>query len=224
MHIRPPLTASIIALALALLAAPPVIAAASRAEAPNGATACAFSAWANYDKPSITVRDTPSANARALGQIPTKPAAGEPEYSYSVTFDVKQAQDGWLKIANASDAYNEEEFPDQARRTVYQGEGWIRADDARVGIQSARGYLKPDAASPRLVDLGGDWLTEVGKIQGIRACHEDWVLLDYLVDRKRSPQDDIVERAKGEQLAGRAWFRGLCEAQETSCDMKSVDR
>lgn len=222
MHIRPRLTASIAI--LALFAAPAVMAANPQAEAPAGATACAFGAWANYEKPSITVRDAPSANAKALGQIPTKPAAGEPEYSYSVTFDVKQAQDGWLKIANASDAYNEEEFPDQAPRKVYKGEGWIRADEARVGIQSARGYLKPDAASQRLVDLGGDWLTEMGKIQGIRACHENWVLLDYLVDRKRSPQDEIVERAKGEQLAGRAWFRGLCDVQETTCDMKSVDR
>ena len=37
-------------------------------------------------------------------------------------------------------------------------------------------------------------------------------------------KDEIVERAKGEQLAGRAWFRGLCDVQETTCDMKSVDR
>ncbi|WP_348995401.1 hypothetical protein ABFG95_02355 [Achromobacter sp. HNDS-1] len=224
MHIRPRLTASIAALTLALLAAPPVIAASAQAEAPAGATTCAFSAWANYDKPSITVRDAPSASAKALGQIPARPAAGEPEYSYSVTFDVKEARDGWLRIANASDAYNEEEYPERAPRKLYKGEGWIRADDARVGIQSARGYAWPDAASQRLVDLGSDWLTEMGKIQGIRACHEDWVLLDYLVDRKRSPQDEIVERAKGEQLAGRAWFRGLCDVQETTCDMKSVDR
>ncbi|WP_238890970.1 hypothetical protein [Achromobacter insuavis] len=222
MHIRPRLTASIAI--LALFAAPAVMAANPQAEAPAGATSCAFGAWANYEKPSITVRDAPSANAKALGQIPTKPVAGEPEYSYSVTFDVKQAQDGWLKIANASDAYNEEEFPDRAPRKVYKGEGWIRADEARIGIQSARGYLKPDAASQRLVDLGSDWLTEMGRIQGIRACHEAWVLLDYLVDRKRSPTDEIVERAKGEQLAGRAWFRGLCDVQETTCDMKSVDR
>ncbi|MCZ8437110.1 hypothetical protein [Achromobacter xylosoxidans] len=224
MHIRPRLTASIAALTLALLAAPPVIAAPVQPEAPAGATTCAFSAWANYDKPSITVRDAPSAGAKVLGQIPAKPAAGEPEYSYSVTFDVKEAKDGWLRIANASDAYNEDEYPERAPRKLYKGEGWIRADDARVGIQSARGYARPDAASQRLVDLGSDWLTEMGKIQGIRACHEDWVLLDYLVDRKRSPQDEIVERVQGERLAGRAWFRGLCDVQDTSCDMKSVDR
>ncbi|MFY2836203.1 hypothetical protein [Achromobacter xylosoxidans] len=224
MHIRPRLTASIAALTLALLAAPPVIAAPVQPEAPAGATTCAFSAWANYDKPSITVRDAPSAGAKVLGQIPARPAAGEPEYSYSVTFDVREAKDGWLRIANASDAYNEEEYPERAPRKVYKGEGWIRADDARVGIQSARGYARPDAASQRLVDLGSDWLTEMGKIQGIRACHEDWVLLDYLVDRKRSPQDEIVERVQGERLAGRAWFRGLCDVQETTCDMKSVDR
>lgn len=224
MHIRPCLTASIAALTLALLAAPPAIAAPVQAEVPAGATTCAFNAWANYDKPSITVRDAPSASAKALGQIPARPAAGEPEYSYSVTFDVKEAKDGGLRIANASDAYNEDEYPERAPRKLYKGEGWILADDARVGIQSARGYAKPDAASQRLVDLGSDWLTEVGKIQGIRACQGDWVLLDYLVDRKRSPQDEIVERAKGERVAGRAWFRGLCDVQETTCDMKSVDR
>lgn len=222
MHIRPRLTASIAV--LSLFAGSAAMAANSQAEAPKGPTACAFSAWANYDKPSITVRAAPSASAKALGQIPARPAAGEPEYSYSVTFDVKEAKDGWLRIANASDAYNEDEYPERAPRKLYKGEGWIRADDARVGIQSARGYARPDAASQRLVDLGSDWLTEMGKIQGIHACHEDWVLLDYLVDRKRSPQDEIVERAKGERLAGRAWFRGLCDVQETSCDMKSVDR
>ncbi|WYX09115.1 hypothetical protein WJ978_26270 [Achromobacter xylosoxidans] len=78
MHIRPRLTASIAALTLALLAAPPVIAAPVQPEAPAGATTCAFSAWANYDKPSITVRDAPSAGAKVLGQIPARPAAGEP--------------------------------------------------------------------------------------------------------------------------------------------------
>lgn len=208
---------------LALFAAPSARAA-PQADLPAGATACAFGAWANYDKPSITVRAAPAANAKVLGQIPTRPAAGEPAYAYSVIFDVKQAQDGWLRIANASDAYNEEEYPGLPPRKLYKGEGWIRADDARVGIQSARGYLKPDVASQRVLDLGGDWLTEMGRIQGIRACHENWVLIDYLVDRKRSPGDEIVARGEGEQLAGRAWFRGLCEAQETTCDMKSVDQ
>ncbi|WYX59084.1 hypothetical protein WJ967_17135 [Achromobacter xylosoxidans] len=161
MHIRPRLTASIAALTLALLAAPPVIAAPVQSEAPAGATTCAFSAWANYDKPSITVRDAPSASAKALGQIPARPAAGEPEYSYSVTFDVKEAKDGWLRIANASDAYNEDEYPERAPRKVYKGEGWIRADDARVGIQSARGYAAgrrqpaPGGPGQRLADRNG---------------------------------------------------------------------
>ncbi|MGW8305101.1 MAG: hypothetical protein ACWGIK_04670 [Achromobacter pulmonis] len=222
MPVRARLAASLAT--LALLAAPSARAAAPQAELAAGATACAFGAWANYDKPSITVHAAPAATAEVLGRIPTRPAAGEPEYAYSVIFDVRQAQDGWLRIANASDAYNEEEYPDLPPRKVYKGEGWIRADDARVGIQSARGYLRPDAASQRVLDLGSDWLTEVGKVQGIRACHENWVLLDYLVDRKRSPQDEIVARAQGEQLAGRAWFRGLCDVQETTCDMKSVDR
>mgnify|MGYP000980185764 CR=1 FL=1 len=152
------------------------------------------------------------------GAAPTKPAAGEPEYSYSVTFDVKQAQDGWLRIANASDAYNEEEYPERAPRKLYKGEGWIRADDARVGIQSARGYAKPDAASQRLVDLGSDWLTEMGKIQGIRACHESWVLLDYLVDRIKAAVDartdeNFVIMARTDALASEGLDSALDRAE-----------
>ena len=61
MHIRPRLTASIAV--LSLFAGSAAMAANSQAEAPKGPTACAFSAWANYDKPSITVRAAPSAGA-----------------------------------------------------------------------------------------------------------------------------------------------------------------
>ena len=61
MHIRPRLTASIAV--LSLFAGSAAMAANSQAEAPKGPTACAFSAWANYDKPSITVRAAPSGSS-----------------------------------------------------------------------------------------------------------------------------------------------------------------
>ncbi|WP_258128878.1 hypothetical protein [Achromobacter anxifer] len=213
------------ALSLVLLPAAAAVAAGSQAAIPEGPTTCNFGAWTNYlSKPAIEVRDAPSANARIVGKLPTVGAAGEPEYAYSITFDVIAAQNGWLKIANASDDYNEAEDESRAPRKFHKGEGWIRSGDARIGIQSGRGYLKPDPKSKRLLDLGSNWLTEMGTINGILACHQDWVLLDYTVERKRLPDEQLAELAKDERSTGRAWFRGLCSSQETSCDMKSVDQ
>ncbi len=213
------------ALSLVLLSTTAAVAAGPQAAVPEGPTTCNFGAWTNYlRKPAIEVRDAPSAEARILGKLPTAEAAGEPEYSYSITFDVIAARNGWLKIANASDAYNEAEDESRAPRKFHKGEGWIRSGDARIGIQSGRGYLKPDAQSARLLDLGSNWLTEMGRIDGILACHQDWVLLDYTVERKRLPDEQLVELAEGERSTGRAWFRGLCSSQETTCDMKSVDQ
>ncbi|PQZ48487.1 hypothetical protein CQ052_17440 [Ochrobactrum sp. MYb15] len=222
MRFRPYLAACALSLPVFSLTAP-AQAVSAQAEAPAGATSCAFSAWTNSEKPSIEVRETPSADAKLLGHIPTGSKVGEAEYAYSIGFDVLEAKDGWLKIANASDAYNEES-DDYVPREVYKGEGWIKSDEAKVGIQSARGFLKPDPQSDRLLDIGSDWLTEMGRINNILACNEDWVLLDYTVLRKRMAGEELVELASDEQLTGRAWFRGLCSNAETTCDMKSVDQ
>jgi hypothetical protein len=213
----------ITALSIVLASASMSFAAGNQAEVPAGATSCAFSAWTNGEKPLIEVRETPSADAKLLGHIPTGSKAGEAEYAYSIDFDVLEALDGWLKIANASDAYNEES-DDYVPREVYKGEGWIKSDEAKVGIQSARGFLKPDPQSERLLDIGSDWLTEMGRINNILACHEDWVLLDYTVLRKRMAGEELVDLAGNDQRTGRAWFRGLCSNAETTCDMKSVDQ
>ncbi|WP_024896970.1 hypothetical protein [Brucella rhizosphaerae] len=222
MRFRPYLAAFALSLPVFSLTAP-AQAVSAQAEVQAGATSCAFSAWTNSEKPLIEVRETPSADAKLLGQIPTVSKAGEAEYAYSIGFDVLEAKDGWLKIANASDAYNEES-DDYVPREVYKGEGWIKSDEAKVGIQSARGFLKPDPQSDRLLDIGSDWLTEMGRINNILACNEDWVLLDYTVLRKRMAGEELVELASDEQLTGRAWFRGLCSNAETTCDMKSVDQ
>lgn len=211
------------ALSIALFSTTLANGAGTLAEVPAGATSCAFNAWTNNDKTLIEVRAAPSADAQLVGQIPTVSAAGEAEYAYSISFDVLEAKDGWLKIANASDVYNEES-DDYVPREVYKGEGWIKSDEAKVGIQSARGFRKPDPQSERLLDIGSDWLTEMGRINNILACNEDWVLLDYTVLRKRMAGEELVELASDEQLAGRAWFRGLCSNAETTCDMKSVDQ
>lgn len=209
---------------LAALALSPALVAqttpAAPAWSPPGATSCAFSAWTTNDKPAIQVRAAPSATAQVVGSLPTtrgdhpNPLADV----YSVTFDVIEARDGWLKIRNASDEMSTGDA--NLPRPVYQGAGWIEAGDAQVGIQSARGYARPDAGSERLLDLRDDWLTERATLRGIAACDGEWLLLDYEM-RNSDKWEPLAAR---DRTRGRAWFRGVCASAETTCDMRSVDR
>ncbi|WP_447919226.1 hypothetical protein [Achromobacter aegrifaciens] len=187
---------------------------------PAGPTACSFSGWTTNEKPAIQVRAAPSAKADVMGSLPTTRGDGpDPNIDYySVSFDVTEARDGWLKIRNASDDKTGDE--QSKPRPVYRGEGWIEAADAQVGIQSARGYASPDAGSERLLDLRDDWLTERATLRGIAACEGEWLLLDY--EMRNSDKFEPLEPK--DRTRGRAWFRGVCSSSETTCDMRSVDK
>ncbi len=219
-----PMTMRRIFLALAALAVSPAINAQTPSKpaawTPPGPTACSFSGWTTNDKPAIQVRAAASAQAAVVGSLPTTRGDGpDPEIDYySVTFDVTEARDGWLKIKNASDDKTGDE--QSKPRPVYRGEGWIEAADAQVGIQSARGYARPDAGSERLLDLGSDWLTERATLRGIAACEGEWLLLDYQMRNS----DTFEPLASKDRTRGRAWFRGVCSSSETTCDMRSVDK
>lgn len=211
-------------LALAALALTPTLNAQTApkpaAWTPAGPTACSFSGWTTNEKLEIAVRAAPSAQAAAVGSLPTtRGESPDPDIDYySVTFDVTEARDGWLKIRNASDDMT---GGDVSRpRPVYRGEGWIEAADAQVGIQSARGYARPDAGSERLLDLKDDWLTERAALRGIAACQGEWLLLDYELRNSA----DWEPLAPKDRTRGRAWFRGVCSSAETTCDMRSVDK
>ncbi|CAB3643064.1 hypothetical protein [Achromobacter pestifer] len=210
-------------LVLATLALPPALSAQpapNAAWAPAGPTTCNFSGWTTNAKPAIPVRAAASAQAQVVGNLPTTLGDGpDPDIDYySVTFDVTEARDGWLKIKNASDAMTGGDHSQP--RPVYQGVGWIEAGDAQVGIQSARGYARPDAGSERLLDLKDDWLTERATLRGIVACDGEWLLLDY--EMRNSEKWEPL--APKDRTRGRAWFRGICASSETTCDMRSVDK
>ena len=106
---------------------------------PPGPTVCRFSGWTVNDKPAIVVRAEASATAKVVGSLPTTRGSLDPPWTTSVTFDLVEARDGWLKIEGQR---RDERKP----RPVYQGEGWIEAGDM-VGVQSARGYARPTPAA-----------------------------------------------------------------------------
>ena len=94
---------------------------------PTGQTACRFSGWTTNDKPAIPVRAAASYSAKQIGALPTtRGDSPDPEVDlYSVTFDVTEARDGWLRIRNASDAMSGSDR--HPPRPVSEGEGWIAA-------------------------------------------------------------------------------------------------
>ena len=117
-------------------------------------------------------------------------------------------------------------MPSHTQRQCSTGMTWAiavkKVSDYNFGgaIQSARGYARPAASSEWLLELGSDWLTERATLRGIVACDGEWLLLDY----EMRNNDKFEPLAPEDRTRGRAWFRGLCESSETTCDMRSVDK
>ncbi|MET4683522.1 hypothetical protein [Brevundimonas faecalis] len=182
---------------------------------PMGDQACALQAWIN-DIPGrdVEVRANPHVDAQVIG---TLPHTGPDDDRLSIHISITASNSGWLKIQDASD-----DDADRAR-PVYSGQGWIEADAVRFGIQSGRGFAAPDARSDRVVDLDDNWATEMGRIEKVLDCRQDWVLIDFVQERRRDGDDRLIDIPVQDRLQRRAWFRGVCDAQETTCDMRSVD-
>ncbi|WP_266019555.1 SH3 domain-containing protein [Brucella intermedia] len=186
---------------------------------------CAFSAWTSFRANApIKVRAEPSMTAEVVGHLPVSRTNDDADTA-STEFNVVEAQSGWLKIENASDPVE----PDEDGRTLpsqvlYQGIGWVSGEFVQVGIQSALGYERPDAGSALLVDFGDDWLTDVAEITAIRGCSAEWLLIEYRLRSVDDASEASQQSTIGDRKTGAAWFRGICENQFTTCDMKSVDQ
>lgn len=135
-----------------------------------------------------------------------------------------EARPGWLRIRNARDREGSDRDGNELPpRPIYRGEGWIRSHLAQIGVQSSLGYARPDARSPRVLDLKGQWLTEAGWVNGIRACSGEWLLLDFVLENRGRAGGAPAAGRSAPVTTGTAWFRGICSIQETTCDMRSVD-
>ena len=196
----------------------------ARAELPAGSTSCDFDAWTSFRASEpVDIRAQPNANAKILGSLPV--STNPTDEVGSIEFVVVEARPGWLRIDRVSDPGGEDaKGTPLPLRDVYQGTGWIPANAAQIGIQSALGYARPDAGSPIILDLDDDWLTDMGDLQAIRACAGPWLLLDYHLRRERRPSGALIDIPDTENRTGTAWFRGICANQYTTCDMKSVDQ
>lgn len=198
-------------------------ASAAQVSVPTESMPCALTAWLSYRaKAPVALHATPSRGGEVLGHLPAWTRAQEERPN--VEFDVVAARSGWLRIAHVTDeqALDADGNPVPPRAIPTTG-GWIEADAAQVGIQSSIGYARPDPAGEVVVDLGEDWLTDMGEVTAIRGCAGPWLLIEYRIHHERAATGVLRERPEEARKREMAWFRGVCSNQLTTCDQASVD-
>ncbi|MGD9170039.1 MAG: hypothetical protein PVI97_08265 [Candidatus Thiodiazotropha sp.] len=186
---------------------------------PASETDCHIEGWSKDKSPKgLKVRGSGNFHAPVLGTLPAY-INNYDSYSFGVEFKIVGSHDGWIKITGAKDDPNRSNLP---LRHTYAGTGWIPGESVDFRVQSGTGYVRPDAESTKLIELKSDWLTPMASIERVVACYKDWALLDYSFIWRRDKKTMALEKLTlKEQLAsnGRAWFRGICANQETTCEI-----
>ena len=167
---------------------------------------CAIEGWSiDPDPRGLRVRAGPSLSARELGRLPA--FVRDQDGDYGPIFAITGAQNGWLHIADARDAFRPSDLP---RRPIYKGAGWVHGSRVRMGVQSGVGYAAPNVKAARTMEIGRNWLSDYGRVEGVQDCSGKWVKVAYAVPAGKP--------AKGART-GAAWFTGSCGDQRTTCDM-----
>jgi hypothetical protein len=183
-------------------------------EVPAAQTSCSLEGWAvDRDPRGLNVRAAPSAQARVLGTLPPL-SVDEDRADFGIPFRITASRAGWLRIEGAHDDPARSGVP---ARPTYAGSGWISGGFVRFKVQSAHGHRAADAASERIVDLGDDALTDMAALTRVLACSGSWALVEFVQEKRRDPATQAL-RDEADRAPRRAWFRGVCANQETTCD------
>ncbi len=166
---------------------------------------CTFGGWSGDDDPKgLNVRAGPSVDAEILGVLPPPrtPEGEDPNITkFATEFDIVEAKNGWVRIENASvwDSEINAKLP----------AGWISGQMVRFQLQTEKAFAAPDPKSKIL------WQSTPGysgvDVLGITDCRGEWAKVKFNL---RSDDPRVLIR----QTPKFAWFRGICSAQETSCD------
>jgi hypothetical protein len=170
------------------------------------------------------VRDSPNVNGRRLGAIPP-PFTGSEGVTFPAAFDIIDSRNGWLLIENAR--FDPDLVGPNAPAT-YAGRGWISGRGVLVVVQASVGFGSPSHSAPIIIDgrttggISGGINLEGLTYRGVHGCSDQWVQLDW-----QMPSDARGVSAIGYQRSAvvpgnppvlRAWFSGVCNVQETTCD------
>ena len=161
-----------------------------------GQVPCGFTAFALSETADPSIHAGPSPETPVLGHAPSQQdAPGDTIWGASMW--VVEMRDGWAQVKEVS--------PHDG--SVLELEGWIRATDLYVSIQTEVVYAAPDPASD-VVYAGWEW----PRAEALLDCRGDWVKVRFMSFVETTP-DDWVEA--GMKVG---WLRGVCGNQETTCD------
>lgn len=189
---------------------------------PEDETECDLAGWSvDADPAGLNVRADPSTEARVIGTLPPY-VERQDDAPLIADFSITGSSAGWLRIEGARDYPRDNSAPP---RPTYAGSGWVAGSFVRFAVQSSVGFMRPDAGSDVVVDLGIHWLADVGTIRRVVACSGEWALIEFALLYHLEPNFNLipVSPKDPEARVQRAWFRGICPILETTCDELSPD-
>lgn len=166
------------------------------------------------------VHARPDRRSPVLGRI-LEPQPVDPDFSRAVSFDIAASRDGWLRIEGAGD---DPELTGMPARPMYAGSGWIRGAGISVTVQASQAFAAPRHSSEMVFHSNDGAYMDSQEVDAIAACDGNWVLARWKIAEPANFTYSPNAIVSGQPLILQGWATGICNIQETSCDMASGDR
>jgi hypothetical protein len=157
---------------------------------------CSISGYSNDPDPKgQNIRKTPSGSAKIIARLP--PPVTEDGFKFGPYFDILAVQGGWVKVTNAS-SWNGGESSARI--------GWISAKFVRFHLQTEVGFVGPSNKTQPIWHAEGSSFDESFSL--LVGCSAEYAQV----------------LPTGTDVPKKAWVRGVCAIQETTCDGLPIDR
>jgi hypothetical protein len=163
---------------------------------------CNFRVYSRAVLPDqVPIHAEPSAGSAILGIAPVEPPGSE-FADFGAEFRVVAMRDGWAKVTGATSFERKATGPD----------GWINGRQIAFEAQTQIAFAAPDAGSQRV------WSGDHSPFPtAVLDCHGEWALIVF-------EDDEFVDTGRVVRGLVTGWVRGICAAQETSCEGMAGDR
>ena len=166
------------------------------------------------------VKVNPNPTSRTLGIIREPIRRGDEVWAPG--FDIVGSENGWLKVQDAGDDPVLTGLPSRA---MFSGVGWIEGTDISLDIQASQGFLRPDKSSAIIVESNDKIpMHGRGRITKVSQCKDGWVRVSWQLFEPSNVKIRPLTLIDAKSSSIEAWFTGVCNIQETSCDGISGDR
>ncbi len=144
---------------------------------------------ADSDPNGQNIRASATGKAKIIGQLP--PMVTEEGVDYGPYFDILQVTGDWAQVTNAQ-SWN--------GGSISTTRGWISTKFVRFYLQTEVGFAGPSNSTKPTWDRNGNLLGD--SFSRLTGCSGEYA--------------QVTPTGKG--APKKAWARGVCEVQETSCD------